>query len=625
MVAALLLERLAVPRSQVARASVMRGINDGPLKLLMLMFSYKRKMSHILCHPEAWLIFLVALGTLALQFSSTILLSDMHSFVMIGDLNATTVNSLFAYPEGQNMALFQAGIITGAPVYPLFGEVPTSHNSNPDDRGFSDTGLTQRGFLPMPDSDTRMSIREYDGMGMTMSSRVACMRPVITDASLYRDYVNFGQLQGVLDYGQSLQEARPGTGPLCNSSENCAQVAFSCTIPAVTKIMSKSAAGCCAIDAVGGSYEDMDQPMWDPASGPWSENSSVWLVYSTTMGKEDWRSLPPGPSMLSNQRPDDSEWTIYEAIPGSFIKVAVCFSAFNFAYRDIRMKAAGATTERPTRWSLVADDLSYLNNTEAYLGLDLSGQGIADRLDLQIKPDNSTSSNTSYTAPPTMNELMALPRDEISPSALTVDTLQVELNFELSGGNSKNATFGVCTHCVINAIAVHLGYAILFSNMLLGNSSAAGRAADALHAFINLAGFNVYDQFLAGTMDVAEQVRVVTTREVTVPGSWPSSASNCAGFIAVASLLTAYVALVTGITVLYVRRTRYSRYGNLWHVVSQLVASEELEKTLELGNNESDKAVMEGLRTKGLNKEDVLVKLEKTDGGNIKVKRLGTK
>lgn len=218
MVAALLLERLAVPRSQVARASVMRGINDGPLKLLMLMLSYKRKMSHILCHLEAWLIFSVALATLALQFSSTILLSDMHSFVMIGDLNTTTVNSLFAYPQGQNMALFQAGIITGAPVYPLFGEVPTPHNSNPDDRGFSDTGLTQRGLLPMPDSNTRTSIREYDGMGMTMSSRVACMRPVITDALLYRDYVNFGQLQGVLDYGQSLEEARPGTGPLCNSS-----------------------------------------------------------------------------------------------------------------------------------------------------------------------------------------------------------------------------------------------------------------------------------------------------------------------------------------------------------------------------------------------------------------------
>lgn len=388
--------------------------------------------------------------------------------------------------------------------------------------------------------------------------------------------------------------------------------------------MSESAAGCCAIDAVGGSYEDMDLPMWDPASGPWSENSSVWLVYSTTMGKEEWRSLPKGPSMLSNQRPDDGEWTIYEATPGSFIKVAVCFSAFNFAYRDIRMKAVGAIEERPTRWSLVADDLS-LNNTEAYLGLDLSGQGIADRLDLHIKPDDSTSSNTSYTAPPTLDELIHLPKDEISPSAMTVDTLQVELNFELSGGNSKNATFGVCTHCVIDARPVHLGFAILFSNMLLGNSSAAGRAADALHAFINLAGFNVYDQFLAGTMDVAEQVRVVTTRIVTVPGSWPSSASNCAGFIAVASLLTAYVALVTGITVLYVRRTRFSRYGNLWHVVSQLVASEELEKTLELGNNESDKAVMEDLRTQGLIKEDVLVKLEETDGGNIKVNKLGTK
>lgn len=622
MVAALLLERLVVPRSQVAHASVMRGVNDEPFKLLMLMLSYKRNLSHILWHPEAWLIFSVALVTLALQFTSTILLSDMHSFVMVGDLNTTTVKSLFAYPEGENFALFQAGILPGAPVYPVFGEVPTSHDSNPDNRGFSDTGLTQRGFLPMLNSDTRTSVREYDGMGMTMSSRVVCMRPVIADASLYHDYVEFGQLQGVLDYGQSLQEARPGTGPLCNSSDNCTQAAFSCTIPAAG-ILSEWAAGCCAIDAVGGNYADLDQPVWDPATGPWSENSSVWLVYSTTMRQEEWEPLPPGRFMPLNRRPDDSEWAIYEPIPGYFIKVAVCFSAFNFAYRDIRMKAAGATTERPTPWSLVVNDLSYLNETEAYLGLNPSGQAIANRLDLHIKPDDSTGSDTSYTSPPTMNELIHLPNEDVSPSAMTVDSLQVELNFELSDGSSKNATFAVCTHCIIEAVSVHLSYQIVFSNMLLGNTSGAGRAANALHAFVNLAGFNVYNQFLAGTMDVVEQVRLVTTHVVTVPGSWPPSVSKCAGFIAVASLLAAYIALVTGITVLYIRHTRYSRYGNVWHVISQLAASEELEEILELGNNESDKAVVEGLRTKEANKDDVLVKLEKTDGENVKVKKLG--
>lgn len=106
MVAALLLERLSIPRSQVAHASVMRGINDGPWKLVMLLLSYKSKVSHVIWHPEAWLILWVALLSLALQFTSTILLSDMHSFVMTGDSNATTVNGISAYPGKGKFALF---------------------------------------------------------------------------------------------------------------------------------------------------------------------------------------------------------------------------------------------------------------------------------------------------------------------------------------------------------------------------------------------------------------------------------------------------------------------------------------------------------------------------------------
>lgn len=174
-------------------------------------------------------------------------------------------------------------------------------------------------------------------------------------------------------------------------------------------------------------------------------------------------------------------------------------------------------------------------------------------------------------------------------------------------------------------VPVDYDYASLFSGIILGNDSGGGRAADALHASISVAGLNVYDKFLASSMDVTEQVRLVTTHEVTVPGSWPPSTAACAGLVAVASLLATYLALVTGTTVLYFRHTRYSRYGNVWHVVSQLVASEELEETLELGNDAGDKAVLKGLRAKESVKEDVLVKLGKSDGcENIKVKKYGT-
>lgn len=626
MIAALLLERLSVPRSQAARASIMRGINDGPWKLVVLLTSYKRKASYILRHLEPWLIMLVALLGLSLQFTSTILLSDMHSFTMIGDPNITTVKGLYSFPGQEKFTLYECGLMNFEPIYPVFGEVPTPHNSTPDSRGFSDTGLTQRGLLPMSDRDFRTSVREYDGMGMVMSSQVACMRPAISDASIYIELGRFGRLQGNLNYNKSLQDARPGTGPLCSLSEQCEQVVFDCQIPATLWEIEKWATGGCDIVGVGGNFRDLYKPAWDPETGPWSENSSVWLIYSTTMGVEQWQSMPRVLPMPPGDPLGDSEWTIYEVVPGYFIKFSVCFAAFNFAYRDIRMTAAGATTEPSTPWSLVLDEAYNLEEVQTYLGLNPSHQSATDRgiLDLQIQP-NGTASDALPTDIPPMYDIVHLPTEQISPSALTVDTLQLELNYALTNGNTTNTSFGLCYRCSNMISPTHQKYAFLFSSILSGESPDDGRAADALHAFLNIAGFNVYEQFLANSMDVAEQVRVVTTRMVTVPGSWPPSMATSAGFITVASLLAAYITLVPGITVLYVRRTRYSRHGNVWHVISQLVASTELEETLELGNNASDKAVVEGLRTKESSKEDVLVKLEKIDGENIKVEKLGTK
>lgn len=242
-------------------------------------------------------------------------------------------------------------------------------------------------------------------------------------------------------------------------------------------------------------------------------------------------------------------------------------------------------------------------------------------LELQIQPDDNTASDAFYTLPTPFNDIIKQAAKEITPEALTASSLQLETIYELSNGNTKNSSFTLCTLCTIGAEPVHHDYGSLFSIILLGKSPEDGRAADALHALISVAGFNVYEQFLVSSMDVAEKVRVVATLDVLVPGSWPPLPAACAGFIAVASLLAAYLTLVMGVTILYARHTGYSRYGNVWHVISQLLASEELDETLNLGNNAGDKAAVEGLRTKQSSKEDVLVKIGQTDGcENIKVR-----
>lgn len=618
MLAALLLERLSVPRSQVAYASVIRGINDGPWKLVTMLLSYKGKASYIICHVEAWLIVLVALLSLTLQFTSTILLSDMHPFRIVGDLNTTTLNSLFAYPGLNNLTLFQGSLKSSEVMYPVFGEVSSTYNSTPDARGFSDTGLKQRGLLPMPQGESRTSVREYDGNSMVLSSRVACMRPNITNVSLH---LPSGWLQGVLDYGRSLNEASPSTGSLCISSSTCEKVAFQCEIGAANNFTGTWAATGCVIDGVGGRFRGEWDPTWDPATGPWSENSSIWLVYSTNLDELSFGAQPPAVFVPLNLTSVDSEWSIYEVIPGRFIKLAVCFSAYNFAYRDTHMTATGETTERSKSWSIELNRGSSIGESARYLGLDPSHEALADRgiLDLQINP------YTPYTPPPPLAVVLEQPIEEVSSSALAVNLLEHEMNIQLGSYKVKNTTFMLCQRCSLtdNATKVNDEYAFLFSNIVLGDSHRPGRAANALHAFISMAGINLYYQFLEDTMDVAEQVQVVMTRGVTVPGSWPPSTATCAGFITVASLLAAYVAVVTVVTVLYVRHTRYSRYGNIWHVISQLAASQELEETLELGNNAGDKAVAEGLRTKGVSQVDGLVKLRRVDGcEKIKVERV---
>ncbi|KAK7700977.1 hypothetical protein SLS64_010571 [Diaporthe eres] len=333
-----------------------------------------------------------------------------------------------------------------------------------------------------------------------------------------------------------------------------------------------------------------------------------------------WKSMPPSLSMQSAQPSADNEWIMYEIVPDYFIKVAVCFSDFDFAYRDIHMRADEATTEHSTNLSMVAYEKFGLDKVQTYLGLDHSRQSVAERgiLNLEVKPDDGTP----YTRPPSHHDLLNQPADKIPPDALTASSLRLATAYEFCDGGRKNTTFVLCANCHMNALLPHMDYIFLFSGIIVGNPLASGRAADTLHAFISVAGLNVYNQFLATSMDIAQQARVVTTRNVVVPGSWPPSTAACAGLIAVASLLAAYLSLVAVTTVLYIRHTRYSRYGNVWHVVSQLVDSEELGETLKFGNNASDKAVKLGLQAKGPFKEDVLVKLGKTDGcENIKVKR----
>lgn len=109
-----------------------------------------------------------------------------------------------------------------------------------------------------------------------------------------------------------------------------------------------------------------------------------------------------------------------------------------------------------------------INEAARYLGLNPVHKAIADRdiLNLRINLD------TPYTPPPPFADLLNLPTEEVSPSALAVNVLQHEMNIQLGSYRIKNTTFMLCQRCSItnNATQVNDEYAFLFTNLILGDS-----------------------------------------------------------------------------------------------------------------------------------------------------------
>ncbi|KAI1762812.1 hypothetical protein GGR53DRAFT_467960 [Hypoxylon sp. FL1150] len=81
MLASLIFEKHNVRKSDIAFFSIIRDINDGPRKLAELV-AYSRQG---IFRMESLLVFCLVISTLALQFSSTILFSDLREISIAGN------------------------------------------------------------------------------------------------------------------------------------------------------------------------------------------------------------------------------------------------------------------------------------------------------------------------------------------------------------------------------------------------------------------------------------------------------------------------------------------------------------------------------------------------------------
>lgn len=614
MIASLVLEKHFARRSQVAYFSVLRSVNDGPRKLLGLMISSRTR---IVRRIEFWLALLLTAITLALQFTSTILLSDLNDFTIVGDTNRTQAPSLLTYHEDDfDFRLTNGGFVNRLPVYQMFAETLSERVTVPNSNGLSDTGVIIRGFLPLGDSNSRTALRSLDGNLMTMNSRVACMRPVI-DAH-YETFqaaadTDYRLIKGTLQYSSSIRNAQIISEPACTSPE-CQELSFECYAPFSMNLRPEAwESVSCLVGGVGGQYWGINlDPKWNSIDAPWSSNSTIQLVFTTNLRRVDWAQVPDE-GTLGPSSPYE-EWQSFSLVPGRYLNISVCFSAFNMARKSVHVHAEGPLVEPSTNWAITSSEYS-TRDVQRYMGVSDEVLSFAERgilaMDVKGEPEDGPPGSPAY-ANIALNGHRRQENHTIAD--LTTRVLEELVDYQLTEAKVINTTLLLCYTCDGEANMEHPVIAMLFSSII----AETHRAANAVQSFMTTIAISWYDAYQSSLREL-QYVDMVTTKTVRTPGPCQSR-NDCSGFYSVVGLLAVHLIYVAVITVMFIRRVRYSRIDNIWHTISQLVG-DELRPQLEHGNDQSDKVVKSLSKAQG----DNWMQLRKVpDTGRVEVIRYVT-
>ncbi|KAK3716336.1 hypothetical protein LTR37_006486 [Vermiconidia calcicola] len=197
MLATVVLESSSVKLRDVAEISMMRANSPQPramLRLIPALSDNSWVFPSLSSIGYSAIVLLLFSTTTVLQFSSTLLLSDLQ----LGQLPGLSVvrealydfqyewggPASFAAPASHRGTGYSYPIqlrtstwLRPPPAFPAFAEL-SSPVESPE--GVEDTGVLLRAFLPFPDAQSRQSIRNYSGPAMVLDSRVSCQRPHLT-------------------------------------------------------------------------------------------------------------------------------------------------------------------------------------------------------------------------------------------------------------------------------------------------------------------------------------------------------------------------------------------------------------------------------------------------------------
>jgi hypothetical protein len=596
LLAAWTLETTGTSAEHLPLLSIVRTVNNGPQSHIWNVF-------HSLRAGTRWfysaLIIVAILDALALQFTSTLLVTDFgHATVVPSARNQSIAYGIISSYEDEKST--QSGVVQASigvdlnlvvpPAYPRFAECFNS-NSSYLGTGYVDTGDSLRALLPISNTSIRGIIRTYEGPATVVDSRVRCARPSLLISNvtfIYESGTN--EPYEIIVVGNITMDAT-----VREITVNMTEEAGSFMTTAMARIYANTTDWRLSYSMV--SVGNVIGPI-SPITGS-STSSWPWLLLNITgnwtgvltnldtgmVGPFNWTQTPSG--VWTDLKPSDDTIDIG-------ISATVCFANLDSNDHWIHADSKRDLTE-PKDISWIRESWRYdTDDVRNMMGATKEPQSLSERGILSLRqPANWTetvmnATGEQFISNSILQSLRRLEHPEIKRYYPDYDQTRVYPQTALLTPYSQYNS-------------VNRALAAVFQDII----QSTGNPALAFQAMFTTMSQTAYYQalplfFLDGAATLATSV------SYTVPVRWT-------GYAIVMALLIVHAVLVITAMVLFLSKTNHSLLGNAWQAVAQ-VSSSDIMDTMRHASNMTDLEVKRLLRVNGFEDNEVVLKTS-SDGG----------
>jgi hypothetical protein len=620
LVAAWVLETTGASAEHLPMLSIIRTVNNGPQSHVWNVFHSFRVGTR---YFYSTLVIFAILDALALQFTSTLLITDFRQTTVVqGDVQSFvsyTAPDLYDSGAGNIQAGYGVDFYQSPPsTYVRFAEYAEPAHL---DANYADSGPTLRAYMPFGLSEDRDVLRGYNGPATVIDTRVRCSRPLVTihnmtfmyesgDNSNYEVAIA-GQvsLEGkipdlLVDNGSDDSEQRPGfEGAFLMSAVariywvNNTDWRLSFTM--VPRLQGVRGFANNTLDADNTSA--LPILMLNATGNGWqSVLDGVVEVYADTLpvGPYNWTQTSNG--IWADLKPSNDTLDIG-------LSATLCFANLNSNNYVVSINE-GHDFEEPKNMTWNQDLRSFDTSTVVRMLNKWDGNlTTKDRGILKLNPPaNWTASTISghgstgseWLTNPVQNGLMKLVNPAINQGARTVQS-----------GSAWGCTAAFTPFSTYNA--VHRMHAAIFQDIM----KSTGNPALAFQAFFTIMTQMTYYDFLP-QYNIQSNATYSRSEQVEVPAQW-------IGFGVVMGLLILHAVLITTAVWLFLLKTDHSLLGNAWQAVAQVSSSDTMD-TMHHASNMTDLEVKRLLRMKSCEDNDVVLRTGADGGRSQAVYRRGT-